>query len=402
MGAGAASTPERYSAEMPRCTIVAIAAAFALVSDALHAQSTEQPLALVATYADGRITESPIGPDERRAWTPMFPRVAGWREPAGVLPVRALNTRVARVGTGLRVVVSVLRGRQTNETEEAIGTFDVLEHQPVTVEALRRVGLLPVTYSVKPFATPALETIPGSSRVDGLTVDGIEPLVDPVPAYRISVRNHTDVPLVSFAINSYRGGIDALSGQQGHPAALPIAAPGETYTFTLKLSGGRSGNQPFATVAPLDHVVVTGGLWADGHTSGDPKRAGMLAAIQRGRLRALDAVGLAFDEILAPGDRGSIAAVRRLRATLAALPSAFDATAVAREILAAPSVAALRPTDAAATMAVGTENVRRQLLADIDRVVDSATPAQAQQWMREARAACDAWRTRLQALFPAR
>lgn len=363
------------------------------------AAAQTETLALVATYADGRVTESPVGPDGRRAWTPLFPRVPEFRDPDGVLPVQALNTRVSRIADGVRVEVSVLRGRPSAEIEEAIGTFDVFPHQPATVEGLRRVGVLPVTYAVKPFAAPALHVPQASSRVEGLEVEGVEPMLDPVPAYRITVRNRTDSPVVSFAVNAYRAGADVLSGQQGEPDARPVISPGASYTFTLKLSGGRPAGQSFATVEPLGHIAVTAALWADGRIGGDAKRAATLAALHRGRLRALEAVlpWLRDAATAAPGE--AVTTLRRVRDALAALPSAMDAAVVARTIVEVPALTRLGPADAGAIVATGANDAQRRLIADIDRVLASATPALAHTWLREAREACEAWHARLTAMF---
>ena len=117
---------------------------------------------------------------------------------------------------------------------------------------------MPVTLAVKPFAAPALDVPRMASHVEGIVIDGIEPVTDPVPAYRITIRNATDVPVVTVAFTGYAVGAPALSGQQGEPTAVPVVPPGATYTFRAGAAGTRGSGESFATATPLDEVILTG------------------------------------------------------------------------------------------------------------------------------------------------
>ena len=165
--------------------------------------------------------------------------------------------------------------------EDAVATVEVDVSSPVVVDQLRRVGLQPVTLSLKPFAVPALYVPRGASRVDGVTIDGIEPVTTPDPAYLITVRNTTDVPALTVAFNTYASNRPALSGQQGDPTAIPIIEPGGTFTFRLGLRGGREVGGGYATATALDEVVVTGVIWADGRRAGDEARVMPMLPVRR-------------------------------------------------------------------------------------------------------------------------
>lgn len=386
---------------MVRALLLAATASLLTAGSSTTAQTLGPALALVVTYADGRVTESVVGPSGRRAWTPMFPRVAGWRDPAGVLPVTALNLRATLAGEGIRVAISVLRG-PTREVEDAITTIEVDAAGPVVVDGLRRVGLLPVTFAVKPFATPALHIPGAASRVEILVIEGIEPVTDPVPAYRITIRNTTDIAVVTVAFNTYAAGVPNLSGQQGEPTALPVVPPGETFTFRLGVGGSRTTGQSFATATPLDDVILTGAVWADGRTAGVPQRVAPLLAVHRGRLAALTAATEMIQAEAIRRETDAVAALRRVRDAIAGLPSAADALALGTVLRLVPGLAPGDREGVAPAIAAGSQNVRQRLLADLDRVTPGITSVQARQWLDEALPACEAWLARLHALFPAR
>lgn len=385
---------------MVRASLLAASACVLVAGPSTTAQTAGPSLALVVTYADGRVTESVVGPSGRRAWTPMFPRVPGWRDPAGVLPVTALNLRASLAGDRVRVAISVLRGR-AHEIEDAIATIDVDVSAPVVVDDLRRVGLMPVTFAIKPFAAPALHVPRAASRVEGLDIDGIEPVTEPAPAYRITIRNTTDVPIVTVAFDTYVGGVPALSGQQGEPTALPIVPPGETFTFRLGAAGATATGQSFATATPLDDVVLTAAIWADGRTGGAPQRLAPLLALHRGRLATLKSVTERLRAESTRRDGDSVAALRRVHSAIAGLPSGADAGAIAAVVRLVPGLAPRDRESVGPALSIGSQHVRQRLLADLDRLMPAVTPPRARQWLDEALPACEGWLGRLHALFPA-
>lgn len=362
------------------------------------AQPAGPPLALVTTYADGRVTESFVAPTGFRTWTPLFPRVPGWRDPQGVLPVKALNLVAKAEGDVLKVSVSVLRGA-VHEVVEPVTDAVVGVGDRVEVHELRRVGVMPITLSATLFAAPALHVPRTASSVAELEVENIEPVLEPKPGYLVTVRNRSDVPLVTVAFNTYVGGRAAASGQQGDPSAIPVAEPGGTFTFRVPIASALTTGRAFATGEPLDDVVLSGAIWANGRFGGDPARVRPLLAVHRGRLAVLDRViGILRD---AGRGRDSLATLDNVRAAIAAVPIAADAVAVAAVIRLLPGLGLRAKDEVEGAVSVGSLNGRARLLEDIDRVRPQITPAEARQWIDEALPACEAWRARLQALFPA-
>lgn len=382
-----------------RVVVAGLAASLAAWPHVAYAQGAPQApaaarsspaLALVTTFADGRVTEALVTASGRRSVTPSpyFPRVDGWRDPAGVTPVQALEVRATAEGDGVRVRVSVLRGVAHEVTQHVTETF-VTAHAPTTLEALERVGVRRVTFSLKRFVAPALHVPNASSLVEGLVVEGIEPFLEQTPGYRITVRNHTDVGVVTLAFDTTAGGRPALQGQQGDPSAEVAVAPGATLTFTLTLRSGRETGTSLATATPIDEVILKGAIWANGQVTGDPGRTAPLVALHRGRLSALVSVIDILRRHRLGGD--PVSRLHQVRAAIDALPVSPGPPGPDRP----PLAVAEHPS-----VPMGRQNVRQRLVADIDRVAPSITPALAQQWLDEALPACEAWRDRLRALFP--
>lgn len=363
------------------------------------AQPAAAPLALVTTYADGRVTESVVGPSGFRAWTPLYPRVADWHDAPGTLPVTALNLVAKAEGETLRVWVSVLRGA-ARELNDPIAEVVVGLDAPVVVADLWRVGLQPVTFSATRFAAPALHVPRLHSRVTGLSLESIEPVIEPTPGYLITVRNRTDVPVVTVAFDTLAGGRRALSGQQGDPSAVPIVSPGATFTFRLGTVSAPPSGRSYATAMPLDDVILSGAIWADGRLGGDVSRVGPLLALHRGRMAALRPIVDILRASRAEGD--ARAALDRARSAIAAVPIAADAMAVATVMQLVPGMSPYAADGVGPAVSIGSQNVRQRLLADLDRVRPQMTAAAARQWLDEALPACEAWLARLQALVPER
>jgi hypothetical protein len=238
-----------------RRRLAAATCVLGLAAEPLAQESTSWPLGLVVTYADGRVSQAVVGTRPYRSWTPYFPRVPDWRDLPGVLPVRALDIRALRDGDAMRLDISVLRG-DAREIVEPIETVVLRLEETATIDALRRVGLMPIVVTIKPFAPPALHVPQASSAVNGLVIDYIEPVVDPVPSYRVTIRNATDTPVVTIAFTTFSQGRRSLAGQQGHPSAEPLVKPGAAYTFTLRLGGGGEAQDNYVTPIPLDDVLI--------------------------------------------------------------------------------------------------------------------------------------------------
>ena len=376
---------------MGRRWLLAVAMSCLGVEATAQAQAPDPlPLALVVTHADGRVTEAAVSTRLRRSWTPYLPRVPEWQDPPGVLPIRALDTRAVRDGDVVRVTISVLRGAAM-EVVEPVAAVALRLQESAVVDELRRVGLMPITLAVTPFAAPPLHAPEPSSSVDGIVVEGVEPLSHPVPAYRVTVRNLTDTAAVTLAVETFSQGRRGLRGQQGNPSAEPVVAAGGTFTFMLRPSGG-GGGQTYASAVPLDAVRITGAIWADGRRTGDPERLRDMVAVHAGRLAALDEIVGVVREAAARSASDPVGEARRVATAVAAIPTTPNALAIADAVRGAVD---LDGEAFSRAMAAGSVDVRRRLTDDLDRVVNRMAPDEARQWLAEALAAIEAWQQRL-------
>src|SRR6266498_3163908 len=101
-----------------------------------HAQGTPAAhplapasLALVITYADGRVGQQLVSEKPSSAWTPYFPRTAGISTSSDH---RALQLAPVRVGNDVQVTVSMLSGTGYRD-EQMVTRVTVSKSRPVTV-----------------------------------------------------------------------------------------------------------------------------------------------------------------------------------------------------------------------------------------------------------------------------
>ncbi len=132
--------------------------ALVLTASAVAAQvpTRTEAVVLVTTYADGRSVHHVVTSTPRRSWTPLFPKLPGIEGADGRLPVRALNYRRVLNNNGeVQVDISGLR-RDGHEEEEHVTTVTVRKGGRVTVDALRRFGIRPVSLSLTNLAPSTL------------------------------------------------------------------------------------------------------------------------------------------------------------------------------------------------------------------------------------------------------
>jgi hypothetical protein len=252
---------------------VAVIALFAfLLPTTVHAQPapaprplTRQSLALVVTYADGRVTHELVSDKPASAWTPNFPRTTEVSTGSGV---QALQVSHARVGDDVRVTVSLLSGRGIR-TERVVTPITVSRSGTVSVDRLRDFGVEPVVLSLID-ATTLTPFVPAVVSVSSdIEISRVDLLTAPSQGYRITVRNLASQAVALFSVQSYRGPERALSRVARGDRGRPAMAPGEARSFDLPITAGRgySGATLFVP-EPLDVIEIDEVLWEDGTSIG--------------------------------------------------------------------------------------------------------------------------------------
>lgn len=281
-------------------------------------------VALVETYADGRINYEIVSGKPAWMWTPQFPRVEGFTPRNGKLPVKAVKIDRVLAGSNINVVVSVIRG-DTRE-EMPVARVTVTSASPVIVTELAKFGVQPITLSMASIApmTPYLPIVTSvSSQIE---ISYVELYNAPYPGYRITLRNLSQQAVSNIHFQSYRGEEKAISGLKRAENGRPLLTPGGSYTFDLNLtSGGANPVMPAGTWSPrpLDMIELESIRWEDGHHDGRPPFPSVEPVIEADGGRRLQITRLmdAFrDTMKQPGSGNELLAA--LKARIAALPDA--------------------------------------------------------------------------------
>jgi len=161
-------------------------------------------VALVETWADGRVNYELTGPRRASMWTPRFPLVAGYQLPEGARPVYAVLVARVLVGQDIKVEISVLLG-STEQPGVPVATVLVSPGSRVVVEQLTRFGVQPLTLSMVDVApmTPFVPTVISVSP--DIEIADVEVRSTPYPGYRITLRNIGDKAVSNVHLESYRG-----------------------------------------------------------------------------------------------------------------------------------------------------------------------------------------------------
>ncbi len=236
------------------------------------AEAPLERLDFVIEFADGRVAHHPVGPRRGSSWTPMFPRVPGWKPAPGELHASAVNFVFHRIDEGVQVVVSVFLG-EAHEKEIAVHKGTLRMGDRVTVDRLVEFGVQPVTVGLKPLASTDFHEPAIVNHTPGLQITAIRTIVDPAPRYVVTVENLTERAVDSFLVESRAGGRRALSGVKGNEDGRVMVAPRGTYTFDFPFPTGPGPAQGPWAPTPADEFSITSVSWVDGSFEGDPQAA---------------------------------------------------------------------------------------------------------------------------------
>jgi hypothetical protein len=137
-------------------------------------------------------------------WTPIFPRIDGYKPSDGGKPVYAVQFVRVLVGRDIKVDVSVLLG-SAEPPGVPVATVLISPGSRVVIDGLRKFGVQPVTLSMIEVApmTPYLPTV--SSVSPEIEITNVELLNAPYPGYRITLRNLGSRAVSNVHVQSYRG-----------------------------------------------------------------------------------------------------------------------------------------------------------------------------------------------------
>lgn len=379
-----------------------VVSAAALVTGLLiQASGAPPPLILQITYADGRTVPHTVAPSARSSWTPMFPRIAGWQPENGALAPTAIDYHWTREAEGVRVRVS-LRFGQPHREDRVVATVVVGRDARVRVEELRQFGVEAVELSLAEQQPDSIAAPAVVGRTTGLEVVSIEPMLDPIPRYRVTVRNVRDVGVLSFRHEWFAGERLALSGRQGERSGEPIVEPRGTFTFDVSVPQRRQTPEAAWQLHSMDAFAVTSILWTDWTVEGGTESAGQALVLQLGRRVQLRRVVQIYRELLQAGAADAEVSRRALIDRIEALPRVADGALVATARSLHPATESLSIAAIEGTLAAGLQDVQKHLRPALSvdqahRALDAATLAGL---LRDGLTAAETWLATVTAALP--
>ncbi|HLL73040.1 MAG TPA: hypothetical protein VK363_16490 [Pyrinomonadaceae bacterium] len=328
--------------------ICALAFVFASFAAAVLAQATTPQKQSRPTPATNLTVEIRYRKDyatflagDRSMWFGRFERIAGWQQPAGMLPVRAVqvSSRVESE-TALQIAVSVRQGERYHDEVKQVAAYTVRVDERVAVEELKQYGIVPIELRVVR-TKPAAEAAPPyvESRTSALELVGVEPREATFPSYVVRLKNVSGKDIAALHVDYYTGKRHSSMRPQ-HPQNLPLIKAGAVYE--LNASGGGDGGELTAdgyTPRALQKVVIATVVFADGTFEGEPLAAAEQHALQHARkLQITRALALIKDALEERGAGDETATVARFKAQVSALGEEVEPQVVGRLAAKFPSL----------------------------------------------------------------
>jgi hypothetical protein len=344
-------------------SVISLALLAPTVAGAQATPDDTPAIVLIKTYADGRSTHEIVIDQPRSSWTPYFPRIPSWAPPPGTLRVEAVKVVHVLTPDRVRVDVSVLRG-SPHQKEDPVETLYVTRERPVRSERLREFGVEPVTFSLAPLKPTVLIPPQVVNKTAGLDVAHIEPVMNPKPGYRLSIRNLTTKPAVMFFLKAYKDSQFSWSKRQEQQDGSAVIEPGDTFVFTAPGSSGSTASDAGWAPPSIDTIELTAVLWDDGTFEGEPGEveAALLSYIgRRAQLDRVVAMMQRVGESLAAPD-----AKARLKAHFETLPVRVDSATRAEALARLESVVATPSPNFERMMEAVQAYVRTNVLKDLE------------------------------------
>jgi hypothetical protein len=244
------------------------------------AQAPQQPTAtprdsvVEVTYYKGR----PFAYQAVGGWTwyDFFPRISGWKPRSGELPVEAVKLYVREEADGVRVKITVLRGRNL-EIEDFVADYAVGPTK-TAVRELSDFGVTPFEISLVR-APKTVAALPEITNVTKSLDVSVEPVISSLPAFKARFLNTSAKPVAGFAYQTSIDGRTKISAMPQNRDGGELIAPGAPYDLTIRYPTApiteSTGEIPEASHGLQLNVLAV--IFADGSYEGE--------AIQAARLR---------------------------------------------------------------------------------------------------------------------
>jgi hypothetical protein len=326
--------------------------------------TTAAPLtALIVTFAGGRSVSHPIQAGPAQTWTPVFPRVPGWKPKPGQELVTELGFEYARQGSNVHVDVFV-RTAGSRVLGTSVDSVTLRPGDRVVVNHLRDVGLEAVDLSLAP-VTPVSAREPALiNATQGLAMVGVEMLSTEGLIYRVTVKNLSEKAARVLQVQSFRDGRPALFGARKGAEGRPFIAPHGTATFDMRTPTSR-GSTGAVTPLPLDAIGIASVVWQDGTFEGDQNSAARNIAVDDGERWQLRRVIEVLDSAANGALSDGAVALSLLKAAVERLPASATPEMIATEAVRMPPQSGVTDRDLFSLLTTGLQFVKGGLFAEV-------------------------------------
>jgi hypothetical protein len=189
------------------------------------------------------------------------------------------------------------------------------------------------------------------NRTTALQIESVDVVTEGAPGYRVSVRNLSSKPVLSFYVQTFSSGKPDLQTRRGERDGTPIVEPGSVHTFVIP--SRRS----------MEVLSITGLMFEDGGVEGDASAVATTRLAYLGRWAQLGKVlALLNSAASAEPARSPIAT---LRASVEALPVVAGAELREKGRALLPYGASLSAEEITGSISAAMADTRRGVASDL-------------------------------------
>lgn len=332
--------------------------------------------------------------NKQGAWYARFENVGGVPA-AGEQPVRAVRVVPFVEGAGVRVLVSVMRGK-FHDVDEDVASYFLVEEQSVTVTELRSKGVGP--FELRLVRINPVEAKPPaiSYLTKSVEVVRVEAPLTTLPAYKLTIHNLSERAISALRIDVRSAGkVESNSLPQGQEGEALIA-PGGYYEVSEYVPFvAKNAAEGFTlAIKPDPEIVITSLIFEDGSYEGDAVAAASFRGFQVGRKVELGRLNSVLALALASVDNDGNEAPAKLISKLHALRYNLPESELIPLLRAFPN---LTEKSLRHSVEVSMHATRRNLIAQVMRFDKSGSePAVFREWLAATTNRYDNWQARLQ------
>ena len=196
-------------------------------------------------------------------WYGNVRMIKGWKRPAHIRPVSAVQIVPQNVSGTILLQVKVFTGEKFHEFEELVAEFTVQKNESYKIKELGKFGVEPILVKLVeiPLTVGPLPTV--ENKTHSLMVQ-LEAMEWTVPSFRARFVNISAKPIAAFAIGTRFNGRDSTVALRFDPVRKPLIMPGSSYEIVVPLKIFR---RPAGV--ELSSLIVNSVVFDDGTFEGE-------------------------------------------------------------------------------------------------------------------------------------